>query len=86
MLSDNQRQKVAQLAADYIGGDAEDYVDDIVATREPIENFIAIAENFERDDDCGDGYILHRVQCQKGETRTTIEAIDFGDVRGLYES
>lgn len=85
MLTAEQILKVAQLTADYNGLDADEYTDAIVTTHEPIENFIAIADTVKRDADHGDGYVLAGVQRAKGESRTTIYAIDFGGTVGLYE-
>ena len=84
-LTEDQKLAVAEFAADQNGGNADEYVDDIVFTAEPVENFTALAERVKQNTNFGKGYILERVQRRKGAARTTIYMLDFGNARGIYE-
>ena len=85
MLSEKELLEVSEFVSDYLGGDSDEFCDDIVETHEPVENFKSICKSIETDNDFPNALILQNVQRQKGQPRTTIYIMDFGHCRGIYE-
>ena len=88
MLNEKELLEISEFVGEHqCAGqcDRDEFCDDIVETHEPGENFKAICEYVETDDDFSNALILHKVQRQKGQPRTTIYIMDFGHCRGIYE-
>lgn len=90
-LTEPQMRAMAQFVADYGGGEAEDYIDEVAATRDDFGHYLN-AEGWAEwaGQDVVDRYdfpAIHydRVQAVKGQQRYELFVMDFGDVRGIYQ-
>ncbi len=91
MLTNDQKFMLAEFVADYNGGDAEDYIDEIDATRDDFSHYEnadgwnewagrTVDEEYEVP-----AIYYESVQAVKGQTRSALWVMDFGDVRGIYQ-
>lgn len=91
LLTQQQIELMSQFIADYNGGEPEDYVDSqIDATRDEFELYDGRAwteANGRTDDDSYGVPARHyeSVQAIKGQTRTSLWVMDFGDYRAVYQ-
>lgn len=93
MMTDEQRQVMAQFIADDQGDEFdefEEYAEFICETRDELSRYGGSIWS-----ECGsildtDGYhyparICEGVQVSKGKQRLTVYVMDFGDFRGVYQ-
>lgn len=90
-LTQNQVNLMSQFIADYNGGEPEDYVDEpIDATADAFDRYDGLAwveaKGRKDDDDYGvPARHFESVQAAKGQPRTQLWIMDFGECRAVYQ-
>lgn len=89
-LTTSQRQIMCQFVADYNGGEADDYHDDIDTTRDSFDRYDGASWARASEPIDGDGYGVPArhfgsVQVATGQPNYSVWIMDFGDFRAVCQ-